>query len=306
MALSIPKQKPRVVVVTGIAGSGKTVAIHALEDLGFHCIDNLPSTLLCHFIESVANGTISYSNIALALDTRDPLTVPTLTKEASRMKEAFDFEVLFLEANESTVLKRFSETRRRHPLSAHPLDSDKKTGRSKGVTLKEAIQLDFETLEPIRHMATSVVNTTQMTGNFLKKLIRSKYATRIESFEVHFNLISFGFKHGLPQDVDTVFDVRCFKNPHYLEDLRPLTGLDTRVQDYVFSDSGVSDFVARVRDLLLFLYPLYCREGKKYFGVGIGCTGGKHRSVAIAEELHRTLKSNLPFVSVEHRHFDRE
>jgi UPF0042 nucleotide-binding protein len=294
----------RVVVVTGIAGSGKTIAIHALEDLGFYCIDNFPAALLVEFVHGVQGGKIPYKNIALALDTRDPLTVPTLTNLYSLLRTAFDLEVLFLEAAEATVLKRFRETRRKHPLSQIP--GDEQDIDSRHLSLRTAILLDIETLRPVRDIATSVVNTTQMTGDYLRKLIRSKYATRIESLEVQVNIISFGFKHGLPQDLDTMFDVRCFKNPHYVEDLRPLTGLDKRIQEFVFSDKGVSAFIQRVSGLLQFLYPLYCQEGKKYFGLGIGCTGGKHRSVAIAEELHRNLKGSIPFVSVEHRDFDKE
>lgn len=305
---STPDQKgtrpSRVVVVTGIAGSGKTVAIHALEDLGFHCIDNLPAALLVDFVQAVQGGKIPYKNIALALDTRDPLTVPTLKDLAELLRSAFELEVLFLEAAEATVLKRFRETRRKHPLS-HLL-ADEQEHENSQLSLRDAILLDIETLKPVREMATSVVNTTQMTGDYLRKLIRSKYAKRIESLDVHVNIVSFGFKHGLPQDLDTMFDVRCFKNPHYIDDLRPLTGLDKRVQEFVFSDKKVSEFIQRVADLLRFLYPLYCQEGKKYFGLGIGCTGGKHRSVAIAEELHRNLRGAIPFVSVEHRHFDKE
>jgi UPF0042 nucleotide-binding protein len=304
-------QRSRLVVVTGLAGSGKTVAIRALEDLGFHCIDNLPSIMLADLVTSIISGHLKYQNIALALDTRDPLAVPTLISRSETLRQFFQFEILFVEADENTVLKRFRETRRRHPLSAPPANeegsaSTRSLPEQPPLALRSAIALDIQTLKPIRDIADRVIDTTQMTADFLRKLIRSTYATKMESYEVHINIVSFGFKHGVPQDLDTLFDVRCFKNPHYQDDLRPRTGLDKQVQDYVFSDPNVSEFIGRIYDLLLFLYPMYCNEGKKYFGLGIGCTGGKHRSVAIAEELHRMLHSTLPYVSVEHRHFDRE
>ena len=305
--------RTRLVVVTGLAGAGKTVAIRALEDLGFHCIDNLPSLMLEDLVTSIISGHLKYHSIALALDTRDPLVVPTLIEKSPSLRQFFQFEVLFVEADENAVLKRFRETRRRHPLSA-PDSSHPATGMGtltdteprQPLTLRAAIQLDLETLKPLRSMADRIINTSEMTADFLRKLIRSTYATHVEQQEVHVNIVSFGFKHGVPQDVDSVMDVRCFKNPHYIDHLRPRTGLDRRVQEFVFSDPFVSEFISRVSSLMLFLYPLYRAEGKKYFGLGIGCTGGKHRSVAIAEELQRILGSKLPHVTVEHRHFDRE
>lgn len=303
----------RLVVVTGLAGAGKTVAIRALEDLGFHCIDNLPSLMLEDLVTSIISGHLKYRNIALALDTRDPSVVPTLLAKSDTLRQFFTFEVLFVEADEHTVLKRFRETRRRHPLSQSTLSSREAQDAIEGsalsrppLTLRAAIQLDIDTLRPLRNMADRVIDTSEMTADFLRKLIRSTYATHVEEQEVHVNIVSFGFKHGVPQDVDSIFDVRCFRNPHYIDELRPRTGLDRKVQEFVFSDPHVSEFVAKVKDLIAFLYPLYRAEGKKYFGLGIGCTGGKHRSVAIAEELQRVLAGILPHVTVEHRHFDRE
>lgn len=294
-------------VVTGLAGAGKTVAIRALEDLGFHCIDNLPSLMLGDLVTAIISGHLLYEHVALALDTRDPLVVPTLLEKSASIRQFFTFEILFVEADEATVLKRFRETRRKHPLSApSELETDHLNGTGKALTLREAIALDIETLRPIRDMADRVINTSQMTADFLRKLIRSQYSPHLDTHDLHINIVSFGFKHGVPQDLDTLFDVRCFRNPYYDDHLRPRTGLDPDVQDYVFADTAVSEFIGRVYDLLKFLYPLYCAEGKKYFGIGIGCTGGKHRSVAIAEELHRMLGMDLPKVSVEHRHFDRE
>jgi UPF0042 nucleotide-binding protein len=301
------------VIVTGLAGAGKTVAIRALEDLGFHCIDNLPSLMLEDLVTSIISGHLKYRSIALALDTRDPLIVPTLLAQSEALRQFFAFEVLFVEADEHTVLKRFRETRRRHPLAAQAehLETDtpgteRLSESRQPLTLRAAIQLDIETLRPVREMADRIINTSEMTADFLRKLIRSTYATQSEYQEVHINIVSFGFKHGVPQDLDSLLDVRCFRNPHYEDDLRPRTGLDRSVRDFVFSDPKTSEFVTRVKDLMTFLYPLYRAEGKKYFGLGIGCTGGKHRSVAIAEELHRVLGTLLPRVSVEHRHFDRE
>lgn len=303
MATDPQNSLPRLVVVTGVAGSGKTIAIHALEDLGFNCVDNLPSFLLDQFIQAAERGDLDSPLNALALDTRDLKAIQTLVKEVPRLQSSFDFEVLFLESDEQTVIKRYRETRRRHPLTGRQKENEPNPA---AISLRAAIQLDLDALKPLREIATSVVNTSQMSSDYLKKLIWSKYSARINAMQAHVNLVSFGFKHGCPQDLDTLFDVRCFKNPHYDVTLRPLTGLDSQVQRYVFSDKNVSEFVQRVAGFLSFMYPLYCREGKKYFGVGIGCTGGKHRSVAIAEELHRRLKEEIASLSVEHRHFDRE
>lgn len=289
----------KLLIVTGLAGAGKTVAIRALEDLGYSCVDNLPATLIAPFVEALRTGDLSAPEIALALDSRDAQSPKELIRLFPDLKAARSVEVLFLEAQESVVLRRFRETRRTHPLShsvgvTHPL------------ALGDAIRLDTAMMASLRPLATRIIDTTQMTADYLRKLIRHDYASKASDSEVLFNILSFGFKYGMPGDVDTVFDVRCFANPHYVDTLRPLTGLSPDVSNFVFADPNVEMFVEKVAQLLVSLHPLYRAEGKRYFGIGIGCTGGKHRSVAIAEELSARLRPHVPLVSVEHRHFDKE
>jgi UPF0042 nucleotide-binding protein len=295
-----PPHEKRLVVVTGLAGSGKTVAIRALEDLGYYTVDNLPSTLIAPFVEALRTGALASPEVALALDSRDSESPRELIRLLPDLQTVRGVEILFVEAQESVVLRRFRETRRTHPLTRSP--------GSEGLLLPlgDAIRLDTALLASLRPLATRIIDTTQMSAEYLRKLIRHDYAPTAADSEVLFNVISFGFKYGVPGDVDTVFDVRCFSNPHYIENLRPLTGLSPQVYDFVFADPNVTMFVEKVTDLLVQLHPLYRAEGKRYFGIGIGCTGGKHRSVAIAEELSARLRPHVPLVSVEHRHFDKE
>lgn len=294
-----PERDRRLLVVTGLAGAGKTVAIRALEDLGYYCIDNLPSPLIAPFLASLRDGSLAARELALALDSRDAGSPRELIRLLPELKELASVEILFVEAQESVVLKRFRETRRTHPLSRGA------TGHAP-LNLGDAIRLDAVLLASLRPLATRIIDTTEMTSDFLRKLIRHDYAPKAVDSEVLFNVLSFGFKYGMPGDVDTVFDVRCFLNPYYVDSLRPLTGLSPEVSTFVFSDPNVEAFVGKVTDLLTSLYPLYKAEGKRYFGIGIGCTGGKHRSVAIAEALSARLRPHVPLVSVEHRHFDKE
>jgi RNase adapter protein RapZ len=297
---SVGLVEKRLVIVTGLAGAGKSVAIRALEDLGYACIDNLPASLLDPFLENLAAGTLPDSNVALALDSRDPLNPQKILDSLQKLSSAATVDVLFLEAQETVILKRFRETRRVHPLS-------KNTDPSMApLTLGQAIDRDGALLKNLRAAATRVVDTTAMTSEHLRKLVRHDYAITGSETEVLFNIISFGFKYGVPPDVDCIFDVRCFANPHYVATLRSQTGQSEAVKEYVFADVNVMGFLDRITDLISFLHPLYQNEGKRYFGIGIGCTGGKHRSVAIAEELAQRLKEHVPLVALEHRHMDRD
>lgn len=290
----------RIVIVSGLAGAGKSVALRALEDIGYHCIDNLPALLLDAFVDQLIAGEFPWSSIAIALDSRDD-SLPAIFENAfPRLQSAAGARILFLEASEAVVIKRFRETRRTHPLVTREANETP-------LALRDAIRADLALLAPIRAHAARIVDTSEMTAQYLRQLIRHAFAPSPDSTELPVHLISFGFKYGgVPSDVDLIFDVRCFSNPHYVDELRPLTGLAAPVRDYVFADANVSPFVDKVRDLITFLYPLYKNEGKSYLGIGIGCTGGKHRSVAIAEHLAQVLSPSIPRVFVEHRHFDRE
>jgi RNase adapter protein RapZ len=288
----------RLVIVTGLAGAGKSVVIRALEDLGYSCVDNLPASLLEAFVDRLKSGNLTEGPVALALDSRDVLSAPKIIELLPSLKSFCAVDVLFLEAQDSVVLKRFRETRRSHPLARNLYGSP--------TALGAAIQKDAAMLSKLRTLATRVIDTTQMTSDFLRKLVRHDYSAPGSETEVLFNVISFGFKYGMPADVDTVFDVRCFANPHYVPELRPQTGQSLAVRDYVFSDGSVTSFLDKITELLIYLHPLYQNEGKRYFGIGIGCTGGKHRSVAIAEELAQRLQQVVPLVALEHRHKDKD
>lgn len=292
----------RIMVVTGMAGSGKSVALRALEDLGFHCVDNLPALLLPQFIEACRSHKINSRNIALALDARDRSMPKALLESWPALNSLAQIEILFLEAHPDVLLNRFRETRRAHPLTSS-LAHDENVGTT---SLASAIELDAEILEPVRKLATRVIDSSNISSQMLRQMIFHDYAPMTEHWKLGVLLVSFGFKYGAPADLDTLFDVRCFPNPHYNPTLRPLTGMDQQVADFVFSEDNASKFLDKTEDLLRFLIPLYEKEGKRYLGVGIGCTGGKHRSVAIVEALGKRLKPLIPTLKIEHRHFDRE
>jgi RNase adapter protein RapZ len=288
--------KKNIIIVSGLAGSGKTVAIHALEDLGYYCIDNLPAVLLKSFAEAIEQNNLKATHIALALDSRDqdnPITFETIYPG---LINSCNLQILYIKASDEVILRRFRETRRQHPLSINsPL-----------LSLQDIIKLDEKTLEPIKVLANRTLDTSHMPSQYLKRFIHKHFSISDSKNHLLLNFVSFGFKHETPSDLDTLFDVRCFKNPHYEPHLRERTGLTQHVKDYVFSDPNVTPFIAKTVDIIKFLYPLYIEEGKHYFSIGIGCTGGKHRSVAIAEELAKTFRSILPLVTIEHRHIEED
>lgn len=290
------KIKKNLVIVSGLAGSGKTVAVHALEDLGYYCIDNLPAILLESFTHNEVLSHIKADHIALALDSRDLQTPQAITSLYEQLNKLFHIQILYLESSHEIILKRFRETRRLHPLTFHSVDS---------MNLQEAIDLDEKTLLPIKALANRVLDTSDLFAHTLKGLVYHEFAPSDKSKHVFLNFVSFGFKYGIPSDLDTVFDVRCFKNPHYDPKLRELTGANKLVKESVLSDENVEIFIKKVTDLIQFFYPLYQKEGKRYFAIGIGCTGGKHRSVVIVEELAKIFRSSLPLVGLEHRHIHR-
>lgn len=286
--------KKNVIIVSGLAGSGKTIAIHALEDLGYYCIDNLPAVLLKSFAESVESNNLKATHIALALDSRDPDNPVTFESIYSGLMKSCNLQIIYIKASNDVILRRFRETRRQHPLSVlHPLSS-----------LQDIIKIDESTLEPIKNLAHRSLDTSHMPTQYLKRFIHKHFSISDSNSHFLLNITSFGFKHGTPSDLDTLFDVRCFKNPHYEPHLKDLTGLTQHVKDYVFNDPNVPIFIKKVKDLIEFFYPLYLEEGKHYFSIGIGCTGGKHRSVAIAEELAKIFRESFPLVTVEHRNIE--
>lgn len=292
----------KIIIVTGMAGSGKSVALRALEDLGFHCVDNLPAQLLPQFLEACERSQFHSKTIALALDARDRSMPDALINVWPRLNQMANAEMLFLEASLDVLVSRFRETRRSHPLAPAASETDDASPQG----LLKAIELDAEILVPVRNIATRLIDTSRISSQTLRQLITHDYAPSTEHQRMALLLVSFGFKHGTPSDLDTVFDVRCLPNPHYDLQLRPLTGLDARVRDYVFGNEKSRDLVNKIAELLEFLIPMYQNEGKRYLGVGIGCTGGKHRSVSIVESLGERLRHTVPNLQIEHRNIGRE
>lgn len=292
----------KVIVVTGMAGSGKSVALRALEDLGFHCVDNLPAQLLPQFLDACQKSQFHSKSIALALDARDRSMPAALIGCWPQLMTMTSTEMLFLEASCDVLVNRFRETRRSHPLSQSTTNELQLTPKG----LLDAIELDAEILEPVRKIATRVIDTSRISSQTLRQMITHDYAPELEHQLMALMLVSFGFKHGVPSDLDTVFDVRCLPNPHYEKELRPLTGLDAMVRDFVLSNDKSLELVKKLNELLEFLIPMYQAEGKRYLTVGIGCTGGKHRSVSVVEALGERLRLFVPTLRIEHRNIDRE
>lgn len=287
---------PHVVIVTGLSGSGKSTAVHALEDLGFFCIDNLPVPLLDEALQLASTGNGGVRSLGFVIDTRGRMFLDDAEDAIRKLRgEEIRLQVIFLEADDDTLVQRFSETRRRHPMS----EGDEEHG-----TLREAIARERERLAELRALADAVVDTSDLTVHELADLVQERYAgEKTSSFNV--TLLSFGFKHGLPAECDLVFDVRFLDNPYYVDELRDLDGRDEPVREYVFDDPDASRFISHIEDLSDFILPLYEGEGKTYLTIGVGCTGGNHRSVAISEDLADRLSSRDWDVQTRHRDVDR-
>ena len=273
-------------IVTGLSGAGRSQAGATMEDLGWFVIDNMPTALITKVAELVAVPGSTTSHVALVVG-RDAEQLDELQAALAQLESAGSpVRILYLEASDEVLVRRFEGTRRRHPL-----------GRQ-GVT--EAIAQERRRLQPIREQADVIVDTTDLNVNQLRERLVDLFASdQIAAMQI--SVMSFGFKHGVPLDVDTVFDCRFLPNPHWVDELRPLTGLDGPVRDFVLGQPEATEFVARVDELLGFLLPAYVKEGKAYLTVGVGCTGGRHRSVAIAEELARRIRDRGYQPSVHHR-----
>jgi UPF0042 nucleotide-binding protein len=281
------------VVITGLSGAGKSYAIKCFEDMGFFCVDNLPTTLIPTFADLVTRTGHTTQRVALGVDVREGEYLPHLLEALQELKRrGHVVEVLFLEANEETLVRRFHETRRRHPLG--------------GENVLEAIRAEKKEMAHTREVADRIIDTSTLNVHQLKALLVELYVTPKERPGLATSLVSFGFKHGIPFDADLVFDVRFLPNPHFVDGLRALDGRDSRVRDFVFNSGPSRELLERLQDLLRFVLPWYEREGKAYLTIAVGCTGGRHRSVALVEELRKFL-DGLGFApTVVHRDLDRE
>lgn len=273
-------------VVSGRSGSGKSIALRVLEDLGYYCVDNLPVSLLPQFVETLEGRQ---QNVAVSIDVRNlPAEPEDIRNTLDSLSEDVDVNVIFLDADDKALVKRYSETRRLHPLSRD------------NMSLEQAIQSESALLTPIKERADLVIDTTSKSIHDLSETVRSRVLGR-DARELIMVFESFGFKHGLPTDADFVFDVRFLPNPHWIPDLKPLTGLDQGVKEYLASHPEVNQLINQIRNFIETWLPMLEKNNRSYLTVAIGCTGGQHRSVYVAQKLAEHFRYEGHQVQVRHR-----
>lgn len=286
----------RFVIVTGVSGAGKTAALKMLEDMGYFCVDNLPIQLLEKFASLLPEmQSENVRNVALGIDARSGSALDELEVVLDRMKQTgYDYEILFMDAEDSVLVKRYKESRRSHPLA--------RAGR-----VDEGIRLEREKTKFLRKRADYIIDTSHLLTRELRQEIEKIFVDDREFSNIMISVLSFDFKYGIPADADLVFDVRFLPNPYYVDELRPLTGLDDEVFNYVMASDTAKAFADKLEDMIRFLIPNYIKEGKTSLVIGIGCTGGKHRSVTIARELFSRLsKSDEYGIRLEHRDAEKD
>jgi UPF0042 nucleotide-binding protein len=276
------------VIITGMSGSGKASALKAFEDLGYYCVDNLPVDLIPRFAElALQSGEIPRT--ALVVDVREGSQLERLPAILKSIKRMIPTRVIFLEATDASLLRRFSETRRPHPLGTD-------------TTVKASLTAERRHLRPIRAIADLVIDTSKFNVHELRAHLTDRFKKQSGGHQtILVSCVSFGYRHGVPDDADLVFDVRFLPNPHFVPEFRPLTGRHPRVAKYIRSFPQTKEFINRISDLLVYLLPHYIREGKSYLTISFGCTGGQHRSVMIAEEVGKRLRKAAYKVKVVHR-----
>lgn len=279
----------RLVIITGMSGAGKTQVVRAMEDLGYFCVDNLPPALIPKFAELCEQAGGRVGKVALVVDIRGREFFDTLLQMLESMESRGDmYEMLFLEAADETLIRRYKESRRRHPMAPH--------GR-----ISEGIARERERLEQVRGRATHIIDTSDLSNAKLKEKIAALFGGDSEAERMTITVVSFGFKYGVPLDADMVFDVRFLPNPFYVESLRRKSGIVPEVSDYIWKWPITQQFMEKLGGLVDFLVPNYIREGKSQLVIAIGCTGGLHRSVFVANKIYESLKSKGYKVTIEHR-----
>ena len=283
----------RIVIITGLSGSGKSTAVRALEDEGFFCLDNLPVSLVATFIELVEHSREDIMDVALVMDIRSRDFIKGYDQVFQSMQKAgHSVKIFYFDATDEVLIRRFSETRRRHPAL-------------EGASVPEGIRFERDQLAGLRRIATAIIDTSEMNVHRLKEVVISSIKGREAAMEMQVNLQSFGFRYGLPLESDLVMDVRFLPNPYFVPALRPFSGLDEGVRDFVLGQKETDVFLQHFRDMLQILLPGYRREGKSYLSVSIGCTGGRHRSVAIAEELYQYFRQRNVNIKITHRDIEK-
>jgi UPF0042 nucleotide-binding protein len=288
-----PSQQLDFTIITGLSGAGRSEAAKSFEDLGYFVVDNLPPALIGKMAELAATSG-SPARIAIVADVRGGIFFGELSRGLQDLRELkVPYRILFLEASDEDLVKRYEATRRRHPLA--PADR-----------VIEGIRKERLMMHSLKESADLIIDSSEMSPHALRDRIREVFARTPAETRVQVSLVSFGYKYGLPRDADLVFDVRFLPNPHWLDRLRPLPGTDPRVRSYVVSQETYGDFMRRLRSLLNVVVPGYVAEGKSYLTIAIGCTGGRHRSVVVAEELAQYFRKHGHSVAVAHRDLDRE
>ncbi len=284
----------RFVIVTGMSGAGKSTTLKTLEDIGYFCVDNLPIQLIMRFAEIAYAKDNDINNVAIGVDIRSGVYLEQLSECLEQLKESqYGYEILFLDSNDDVLIKRYKETRRNHPLA--------RNGR-----IEDGIKMERSRIAFLRKEADYIIDTTSLLTRELKAELDKIFIENAEYSNFIINVVSFGFKYGIPRDADLVFDVRFLPNPYYDLELRPLTGNDEAIQNFVMQFDEAKEFMNKIADLLEFLIPNYIKEGKNGLVVAIGCTGGKHRSVTLANGIYKELET-LPYsVRIVHRDIDKD
>ncbi|MDL5094597.1 RNase adapter RapZ [Clostridioides difficile] len=277
------------VIVTGLSGSGKSETMRALEDMGFYCVDNLPPALITKFAELCYQPNSSIDKVALGIDIRGRKFFEALHESLNYLeKENYEYEMVYLDCNDDVLLKRYKMTRRNHPLA-------------KDMQIPEGIKMERKIMEPLKELSTCIIDTTNMKPKELKEEIKKIYSSGEDNPNLTISVVSFGFKHGILADADLVFDVRFLPNPYYVEELRAKTGDDKEVRDYVMNSKISEEFYVKLLDMIHFLVPQYIEEGKQHLVIGVGCTGGRHRSVTITNLIAEDLSNKGYRVVKKHR-----
>lgn len=284
----------RFVIVTGMSGAGKSTTLKTLEDIGYFCVDNLPIQLIMRFAEIAYAKDNDINNVAIGVDIRNGVYLEQLSECLQQLKDSqYNYEILFLDSNDDVLIKRYKETRRNHPLA--------RNGR-----VEDGIKIERNRIAFLRKEADYIIDTTSLLTRELKAELDKIFIENAEYNNFIINVVSFGFKYGIPRDADLVFDVRFLPNPYYDLGLRPLTGNDEAIQNFVMQFDEAKEFMNKIVDLLEFLIPNYIKEGKNGLVVAIGCTGGKHRSVTLANGIYKELE-DLPYsVRIVHRDIEKD
>ncbi len=284
----------RLVIVSGLSGSGKTNALKCFEDLGFFCVDNLPPPLLPVFANLCMQSSVGIKKVAVGIDIRERDFLTDFLSVSEQMKkEGYQYELIFFEAKDEVLIRRFSETRRPHPLA-------------KNRPILEGIQQEREQLAELKRRSDRIIDTSNFTIQQLKDVVVQYYVDHGESRKPNISIISFGYKYGIPYEIDLLFDARFLQNPNFVSELKPLSGEEPAIQEYVFKKPEAEKFIDQIKSFLAFLVPFYEKEGRPYLTIAIGCTGGRHRSVAIARRLYDDLKAAEYDVVLRHRDIHRD